>query len=107
MAGDPLQLGPVIRCKVAEKYNLGRSFLERLMSSCEVYQRQDGKFDPRVLTRLVRNYRSHPAIVNLPSRLFYDSDLEVNNNFYFLRIKVVFAQPLKLIQYLENLLGFC
>lgn len=77
LAGDPLQLGPIIRCKVADKYNLGRSFLERLMTTCDVYQRKNGKYDPRVLTRLLRNYRSHPAIVNLPSQLFYDGELQV------------------------------
>jgi len=28
-----------------------------------------------VLTKLVRNYRSHPDILALPSKLFYDNEL--------------------------------
>ena len=32
-------------------------------------------YDPRVLTKLVLNYRSHPDILRLPNTLFYDGDL--------------------------------
>ena len=30
-----------------------------------------GLYDPRFVTMLVRNYRSHPAIIQLPSAMFY------------------------------------
>ena len=30
---------------------------------------------PRVVTKLVRNYRSHAALLELPSRISYDSEL--------------------------------
>lgn len=33
------------------------------------------KYNPLVLTKLVKNYRAHPTLLNLPSRLFYDDDL--------------------------------
>ena len=37
-------------------------------------------FDPRVATKLVQNYRSHPDILALPNRLFYDGDLKAMAN---------------------------
>lgn len=35
-----------------------------------------GGYNRDVITKLVRNYRSHPAILSLPSAIFYDNDLE-------------------------------
>jgi hypothetical protein len=37
---------------------------------------ESGFYNPVVITKLVQNYRSHPAIMALPSRLFYDNDLQ-------------------------------
>lgn len=65
LAGDPKQLGPVIYSKIAESYGLGRSYLERLFE-CQLYN--DG--NRSYITKLVRNYRSHPKILYLPSTLF-------------------------------------
>ncbi|XP_031475278.1 probable RNA helicase SDE3 [Nymphaea colorata] len=70
LAGDPLQLGPIVHSREAETYGLGKSFLERL-SDCEIYSRNDRNF----MTKLVRNYRCHPSILELPSRLFYNKEL--------------------------------
>ncbi|XP_007030666.2 PREDICTED: probable RNA helicase SDE3 [Theobroma cacao] len=70
LAGDPKQLGPVIFSKDAEAFGLGKSYLERLFE-CESYYSEDDNF----VTKLVRNYRCHPAILNLPSRLFYKGEL--------------------------------
>ncbi|KAK9292346.1 hypothetical protein L1049_020312 [Liquidambar formosana] len=70
LAGDPMQLGPVIFSRVAEDFGLGRSYLERLCE-CEFYCKEDVNY----VTRLVRNYRSHPAILDLPSKLFYKGEL--------------------------------
>jgi superfamily I DNA and/or RNA helicase len=33
------------------------------------------KDDPRIMTMLRQNYRSHPAIIEVPSRLFYNNEL--------------------------------
>jgi helicase MOV-10 len=54
------------------------SLLERLMMSCDVYARKPmlTPYDNRLITKLVRNYRSHPAIMFLPNRLFYDGVLQ-------------------------------
>ncbi|KAI3730261.1 hypothetical protein L1987_61430 [Smallanthus sonchifolius] len=70
LAGDPLQLGPVIFSKDAESYGLGKSFMERL---CESKFYKDG--DQNYVTKLVRNYRCHQHILSLPSELFYKGDL--------------------------------
>ncbi|XVF57304.1 hypothetical protein PTKIN_Ptkin06aG0194600 [Pterospermum kingtungense] len=70
LAGDPKQLGPVIFSKDAHALGLGKSYLERLFE-CESYYNEDDNF----VTKLVRNYRCHPAILDLPSRLFYKGEL--------------------------------
>ncbi|XP_038054517.1 putative helicase mov-10-B.1 [Patiria miniata] len=80
LAGDPKQLGPIIRSPLALEHGLGLSFLERLMTGPEPYHRQDEEphYDSRVLTKLLHNYRSHPAILKLPNQMFYANELEVH-----------------------------
>ncbi len=34
-----------------------------------------GCYNANIITKLVRNFRSHPAILKIPSALFYDSEL--------------------------------
>ncbi|KAG8235104.1 hypothetical protein J437_LFUL015531 [Ladona fulva] len=76
LSGDPLQLGPVLRSPIAKKLGLEKSLLERLMTSVDLYQRDEGNnYNPDVLTKLVKNFRSHPAILDLPNRLFYQGEL--------------------------------
>jgi hypothetical protein len=68
--------------KRALELGLGESLLERLMAR-PAYARDPAQFpavgdrgyDARVLTKLVRNYRSHPALLELPNAIFYDGDL--------------------------------
>lgn len=76
LAGDHLQLGPVIRSKKATEFGLGTSLLERL-SNLPLYNPSNAKLELNRLaaTRLVRNYRSHKVILDLPSRLFYNGEL--------------------------------
>ncbi|CAL8083245.1 unnamed protein product [Orchesella dallaii] len=79
LAGDPNQLGPVLMSDVAQNCGLNRSFLERLMTR-KLYQRDVDRFpkekhNPLVVTKLIKNYRAHPTLLKLPSRLFYDDDL--------------------------------
>lgn len=71
MAGDPRQLGPVVRSQLAVKNGLATSLLERLMELGLYISR-----DPRCITKLVKNFRSHPALLTVPKRLFYDNELE-------------------------------
>lgn len=70
LAGDPRQLGPVVFSKGAEDHGLGVSYLERLF-----YHDRYAQGNENYVTRLVRNYRCHPAILELPSKLFYEGQL--------------------------------
>ncbi|KAJ3091711.1 hypothetical protein HK102_013708 [Quaeritorhiza haematococci] len=96
LAGDPKQLGPILRSPIAKKFGLEKSFLERLCDM-PLYRRcsildaisdsdsdSDASSDfmsnaayknPHLITKLVRNYRSHPAIFEISNRLFYDGEL--------------------------------
>ena len=78
LAGDPKQLGPIIRSDLAKKFGLDKSLLERLIQ-LPPYQRNESAshYDTRHMTKLIRNYRSHEAILELPNKLFYDGDLIV------------------------------
>lgn len=83
LAGDPQQLGPVLRSPVAIKYGLGISLLEWMMTKLPFYGRipQDeedelGDYNPLIITKLLKNYRSHPSILELPNEMFYDDELE-------------------------------
>lgn len=76
LAGDPHQLGPVLRSPFAINCDLGMSLLERLMKYSEIYQRSKSGYDSRFITKLVMNYRSHSQIHKVPSELFYDGELQ-------------------------------
>ncbi|KFQ95258.1 Putative helicase Mov10l1, partial [Nipponia nippon] len=82
LVGDPNQLGPVIKSKIALTFGLNISLLERLTSR-EIYLRDEdafsacGAYNPLLITKLVKNYRSHSALLALPSKLFYHKELEV------------------------------
>lgn len=84
----------------------GVSLLQRLMKDFPLYQKTDGVFDNRYVTKLLHNYRSgcwgysralgeeitvcdpspdrsafllsrsHPAILKVPNELFYDEELQ-------------------------------
>ncbi|XP_067269748.1 putative helicase mov-10-B.1 [Pseudorasbora parva] len=87
LAGDPKQLGPILRSPFAIKYGLGLSLLERLMTQNELYQKGTSGYDNRYVTKLLRNYRSHPSILKVPNELFYDGELlpcadEISSNQY-------------------------
>nr|CAB3263914.1 putative helicase Mov10l1 [Phallusia mammillata] len=79
LVGDPQQLGAVLRSPYAIHYQLGISLLERLMSQ-DIYQYDASKYiegyNELLVTKLVKNYRSHPAILSLPSKLFYHDELK-------------------------------
>ncbi|XP_074024324.1 RNA helicase Mov10l1 [Numenius arquata] len=82
LVGDPKQLGPVIKSKIALTFGLNMSLLERLTSR-DMYLRDEdalsacGAYNPLLITKLLKNYRSHSALLALPSKLFYHKELEV------------------------------
>ncbi len=72
IAGDPKQLGPIIRSDLAMQFGLEKSLLERL------YQRLEDEGlekNNQIITKLIQNYRSHPAILKCPNERFYNGDL--------------------------------
>ncbi|KAJ8969710.1 hypothetical protein NQ314_001624 [Rhamnusium bicolor] len=80
LAGDPMQLGPVVLCKISAECGLNDSYLERLISRFPYLRDPDGfpnnnGYDPRLVTKLLHNYRSLPAILKLSSSLFYNDEL--------------------------------
>uniref|UniRef100_A0A6P7FIB9 RNA helicase n=1 Tax=Diabrotica virgifera virgifera TaxID=50390 RepID=A0A6P7FIB9_DIAVI len=80
LAGDPMQLGPVILSKVATECGLAESYLERIMSRFPYCRDPEGfpetsGFDPRFVTKLLYNYRALPDILTLYSTLFYHNEL--------------------------------
>lgn len=81
LAGDPMQLGPCLTSNVASANGLEESYLERMLNRFPYSKDltgfpKSGGYDPRLVTRLVYNYRSLPEILSLSSDLFYDSDLK-------------------------------
>ncbi|XP_015267285.1 PREDICTED: putative helicase Mov10l1, partial [Gekko japonicus] len=82
LSGDPMQLGPIIKSKLAAVYGLNVSLMERLMSRPLYLRDEDafgacGSYNPLLVTKLVKNYRSHARLLALPSKLFYHKELEV------------------------------
>uniref|UniRef100_A0A672M8N2 Mov10 like RNA helicase 1 n=1 Tax=Sinocyclocheilus grahami TaxID=75366 RepID=A0A672M8N2_SINGR len=78
LAGDPKQLGPVVKSKLAAVFGLGVSLLERLMGT-PLYSCSERGYNPLLVMKLVYNYRSHEALLELPSRLFYAGELCVRS----------------------------
>ena len=82
LAGDPLQLGAVVISKHSTRYGLDISLLERLQLS-PLYARDEktyahcGNYNPHIVTKLMQNYRCHPVLLEVPSRLFYHGELYV------------------------------
>ncbi|GAB5032169.1 rna helicase [Nannochloropsis oceanica] len=93
LAGDPKQLGAITRNPLVQELGLAQSLQERLMETRAVYSvphtaaastaaaNEDGgeggrSGHGRCLLMLFRNYRSHQAIIEVPSRLFYSQTLE-------------------------------
>ncbi|KAG8931375.1 hypothetical protein FRC02_002809 [Tulasnella sp. 418] len=74
LAGDPKQLGPIIRSAVARPFGFAVSYLERMMNM-PVYNETDGHGISVV--KLTKNWRNHEAILHFPNEQFYGGDLEV------------------------------
>ncbi|CAG9802598.1 unnamed protein product [Chironomus riparius] len=83
LAGDPQQLGPVLISQVSKFCGFEKSFLERLSEHkyyLPIYGEKKDQFDEKFVTKLKKNYRSLPSILNVYSHLFYNNDLEAEVN---------------------------
>ena len=87
LAGDPQQLGPVLRSHIAASHGLSLSLLERLMLQADgphhgapaagaaAAPLRPLGFHPAYVAMLTHNYRSHPALLVVPNARFYDNAL--------------------------------
>lgn len=77
LSGDPYQLGPVVKSQIAQRYQFETSLMERLMKTSPLHQKTgpQKKFDSRFITKLIKNFRSHEDLLEVPSYLFYDNEL--------------------------------
>nr|XP_023017495.1 putative helicase mov-10-B.1 [Leptinotarsa decemlineata] len=76
LAGDPKQLGPLVHSNFVKYCGYAKSMIERLLDTCDIYARgTDESYDPRFVTKLIKNYRSHKIILDVPNRLFYHNEL--------------------------------
>ncbi|KAF8581297.1 P-loop containing nucleoside triphosphate hydrolase protein [Ramaria rubella] len=73
LSGDPKQLGPIVRSTVAIALGLGTSYLDRLMAR-GIYDVVRGSGVSVV--KLIKNWRSHQAILKYPNEQFYKGELE-------------------------------
>ncbi|EMD34730.1 hypothetical protein CERSUDRAFT_158351 [Gelatoporia subvermispora B] len=73
LSGDPKQLGPIIRSEIARNLGFSKSYMERLMER-PVYNVNAVR--QKMIIKLLKNYRSHKAILDFPNEQFYDSDLQ-------------------------------
>ncbi|XP_047041794.1 probable RNA helicase armi [Helicoverpa zea] len=78
LAGDPMQLGPVVVSKYCLDFGMDISFLSRILETFP-YQKDfaafENGFNNRLVTQLTDNYRSLQEVLTLPSEMFYDSTL--------------------------------
>ncbi|XP_074833526.1 helicase MOV-10 isoform X1 [Carettochelys insculpta] len=76
LVGDPKQLGPILRSPLAVEHGLEVSLLERLMLHNSLYQKGAQGYNPQFITKLLQNYRSHAALLEIPNQQFYDGELQ-------------------------------
>lgn len=77
LAGDPKQLDAVTKSGRAAKIGYKTSWMEHLFNR-PLYRpnMRTGKYNPKYITQLVKNYRSHSAILHIPNTLFYENKLQ-------------------------------
>lgn len=80
LAGDPKQLGPIVTSDLCRKFGLDVSYMERIANRQVYTKDSSNQLSTLLITKLVRNYRSHPSILKLPNELFYGAELVAAGN---------------------------
>lgn len=76
LAGDPKQLDAVCKSTFAAKLGFNISLMERLFKQpLYMNEPETNKSNPKYITQLLKNYRSHAAILHIANALFYDNTL--------------------------------
>lgn len=110
LAGDPKQLPAVTKSTFATKMGFSTSIMERLFTK-RLYQRHPitGQYNQKYITQLIKNYRSHAAILNIPNALFYENKLQaaapIEITDWFIQSKLLPSGNFPII--LENVQGYC
>ena len=77
LAGDPKQLGPVVKSPQAKMLGLHRSMIQRFIENVHLYKKDsNGNYNEKFVVLLTKNYRSHPELIKVSNELFYDNKLE-------------------------------
>ena len=76
ICGDIKQLPAIVTSSRARDHALDVSLMERLQERLVYDLKANEQNDSANIIRLVKNYRSHPGILLLPSTIFYDDALE-------------------------------
>lgn len=74
LSGDHKQLGAIVEERFCRKLGMEKSMMERIMETNRNYQLHR-KYNSKFVTQLVKNYRSHPAILQFSNENFYESKL--------------------------------
>lgn len=110
LAGDPKQLPAVTKSTFAMKMGFSTSFMERLFTK-PLYRRHPSteQYNQKFITQLVKNYRSHSAILHISNMLFYEQKLEaaapIENIDWFIQSKLLPSENFPII--LKNVQGYC
>ncbi|XP_052860194.1 putative helicase MOV-10 [Anopheles cruzii] len=75
LAGDPQQLGPVTHCQLLRDTVHNESLLDRLMRLPFYGRNGQHAYNTKVVTKLLDNYRSHPALFQFSNEQFYEGEL--------------------------------
>ncbi|KAJ7056200.1 RNA helicase [Mycena amicta] len=77
LAGDDKQLGPIVQSALAASFGLRVSYLSRIMQRDIYSLAPDTAVGGRGINivKLVKNFRSHPAILEFSNNQFYDGEL--------------------------------
>lgn len=92
------------------KMGFSTSLMERLFAK-PLYQRHPstGQYNQVYITQLVRNYRSHAAILHISNALFYENKLKATAHAdvtdWFIQSKLLPSRNFPII--LKNVLGYC
>lgn len=78
LAGDYKQLDAIIKSKNAKNLGFKISWMQNLLENKPCYMRhyKTKQLNPHFVTVLNNNYRSHPEILEIPSRKFYGGQLK-------------------------------
>ena len=75
LAGDHKQLGPVVQSPYCVRHQYDVSIMERLMMQAPYAREEGAEHNSHFVVKLLNNYRSHPKLIEVPNRLYYDNEL--------------------------------